>query len=286
MLSYLPMDVPYAIHDIAWNMTGTSRIKTEYAAPLAKVLCPAHNEVMEDHTEPPPAHGNADAAPMMTTRDWLRVARGFSCVLWSIPLGLFLSTGAVDLAASRYFRLPTYIFAVILFLWGLILLHRVPRISRRWNRYLRQGFMLVLLLIYFAPFIHWWSLHPQTNHFMINVFGMALATAWLLWMINRLSGEVAAALQNRILLIESRLCGWAVGTFMITPMLLYFTYALIEAARRNVSLYWIILDLRHFPLATFILALLLLPLTLTIAIAWKTKEQALRALRNAAEQRG
>ena len=227
----------------------------------------------------------APPAPALSPTDLLGLAQGFSRILWSIPLGLFLFTGAMDFAVSLYFRLPSYIVAVLLFLWGLLRLRRVHSMSRQWTHYLHVAFLLVILLIYFSPFVYWWTHFPEGDHFVINLFGMLLAATWLLWSINRLAGEVASALQDRFFLIECRLSGWAVQALMSAPVFLYFVYATLYAGRADIPLHRTLEDLRYLPYIQWYFALVLLPLTLTIAIAWKTKERAFTLLRVQAEMK-
>jgi hypothetical protein len=243
-----------------------------------------HNAAMEDAEESPAPIGITATPPVLAPDDLLGVARGFSRILWSIPLGLFLFTRAMDFAISLYFRLPSYIIAVCLCFWGLTALRRITPFSRAWARYLRMSFLLVFLLLYFAPFIYWWTRHPAGDHFVINLFGMVLAATWLLWAINRMAQEVALALRDRVFFIESRLCGWSVLAFMFAPLLVYAVYVSVRAAREDMPLFHIIEGLRFIAYAQWILALMLLPLTLTIAIAWKTKERAFDALKTRAGQ--
>lgn len=238
---------------------------------------------MELTEEPSTLSDAVTAMPALAPKDLLAVARGFSRITWSIPLGLFLFTRAMDFAVSLYFRLPSYIIAVGLCYWGLIALRQVNPISHAWQRHLRIAFLLVFLLLYFSPFVYWWTLHPHGNHFVVNLFGMLLSATWLMWTINNLAGEVALALEDRMFLIESKLCGWAVLVLMAAPLLLYFAYASFHASREEIALYLVIQDLRFLPYAQWIFALLILPITLTLAIAWKTKEQAFASLRKRAE---
>ncbi len=215
---------------------------------------------------------------VLSRKDLLGLARGFSRILWSIPLGFFLFTGAMDFALSIYFRLPSYIIAVILCMWGLAGLRRIHSLGRTWVRYLNMALLLTVILIYFAPFIYWWIRHPEGNHFVVNLMAMILAVTWLLWIVNRLAEEVATALHDRYYLIECRLCGWSVVAFMAMPLVVYFGHSMLQAVRHEIPLYYVLENIRRIRHAPWLFALLLLPLTLTVAIAWKTKERALRTL--------
>lgn len=224
------------------------------------------------------------AAPTLLPKDLLRLANGFSRLLWSIPFGLFLFTGTMDFAFGQFFRLPTYIFAVLLFYWGLTALHRVTPLSPAWKRYIRLALVLSFLMLYFAPFIFWWKRQPEQNHFAMNLFALLLAVTWMMWLVNKLAEEVAIALEDRVFLIETRLCGWAVLGFLLVPLSGFILYAMTISVRQGIPLFHIIEEIRFVSHLHWLLAFVLLPLTLTVSIAWKTKERAMEILKARADQ--
>ncbi len=216
--------------------------------------------------------------------DLLALMRGFSRVLWSIPIGLLLFTGMLDLAINRFIRLPTYVISTLLFFWGLMALYRVRPLSPAWSRYLRLAFVLTLLLIYFSPFIYWWMRLPFQDHFAINLLALMLAITWLLWIVNRLAEEVAGAMRDRVFLIEARLCRWSVLAIILVPLSGYVVYALAMNIVHGMAITHILQNMRYLPHVHWMLALILLPMTLTISIAWKAKECALSILKAQADQ--
>lgn len=214
----------------------------------------------------------------INAREWVTIASGFSRILWSIPAGLFFFTGVLEVAWARYFHLPSYVLAAGLYYWGLAALHRLPAITPVFNRLVRSGILFAFLLVYFAPFVYWWRLQPTGDHFVVNVFALFMAITCILWNVNRLAEEVAKCLEDRVFQIEARLCGWSVIALMGAPMAVYFAYGTIRARLLDVPLYVFIENLRFMPLAHWIFAGFLLPLTLTLAISWKTQRRALQCV--------
>ncbi len=208
-------------------------------------------------------------------QDWIHLASGFSRLLWSVPAGLFLFTGAIEFRWPHFIQLPSYILAAGLYFWGIVILLKVKAPSPAWKRSLRTAAVLGLLLFYFAPFIYWWERQPDIDHLAVNVFAMAFTLTWILWTLNDLAERVSLQLQDIVLLIEARLCRWSVLLFMTAPLLAFFVYAVFGATRFGIPLGHFLADARYLPYAHLVLALFILPLTLTLAITWKTKQRAL-----------
>ncbi len=231
------------------------------------------DEGVHESTEP-----DVPAAQAIEERDWVLLAMGFTRILWSIPLGLMLFTGMISVRLTQFFQLPSYVLGGVLYFWGIITLTRVHGLSAAWRRFLMLGVFLAFLLFYFGPFVFWWMRRPATDHFAINLFGLAFSFIWLLWVVNRLAEEVAARLGDVVFIIETRLCRWSVVGFMGLPLLVYTSYVTLSAARLDQPLSTLILDLRYIPYIHWIFAAIILPLTLTLTILWKTRQCALRQL--------
>lgn len=214
----------------------------------------------------------------LAAKEYLLAARGFSCLLWSVPLGFLLLSGALQFVSSTRLPVPAYVLAALLFIYGLLLLKRIPMEGAAWRLRIRIGFAQGLLLCYFAPFLVWWRWQPYQDHFILNVLALFLTYCATLHTINRLSAEWAEYCQARVLQIEARLAGWAIWFCIIAPLVIMLIIAGTTAHREGISILAVLESLRHMRHLQALLVILLLPLTLTMGIAWKAKEQAMRQI--------
>jgi len=213
-----------------------------------------------------------------SARDLVHIHRGFSRLVWSIPIGILLFTEALRIDWVSTLRLPSYVLAAVLCCGGLLPLARVTPPGPDWTRHTRNGAFCGVLLFYFAPFVYWWTYYPQSDHLTLNVFALLFTAAGLMLTINRIAEALAIALGDRVFLGEARLCVWLVLFFIVAPLGAYFLYALVASWRYEEPLHAFIAYTRTLPSAHWLWTLHLLPVTLTIAVAWKAKERATRML--------
>ena len=207
----------------------------------------------------------------------IRVARGFSCIFWGIPLSLLLFSGALDLRLFTFVRMPAYVVGIFLLYIGTVLLQRAGGLSDMWTRRVRQLLFLILVEVYLAPFVYWWRQMPHVTYFTANMAALVICTTWGLFAVNRLAGEVSKLLRDNTFFIETQIAGWLAVLFMLTP-LVHALYTAIRAVLRPDGNFFFVLEL---PL--WIYALTLLPFTITMAVAWKTKERCIQVLKMSAK---
>lgn len=207
----------------------------------------------------------------------IRVARGFSCFFWGIPLSLLLFSGALDLRLFSFVRMPAYVLGIFVAYIGTVFFQRAGALSDLWTRRVRQLLFLLLVELYLAPFVYWWRQMPHVFYFAANMVALAICTTWGLFVVNRLAGEVCKLLRDSTFLTETQIAGWLAVGFMLTP-LAYALYTAIRATLRPDGNFFFVLDL---PL--WIYALTLLPFTITMAVSWKIKERCLQVLKMSAK---
>jgi hypothetical protein len=206
----------------------------------------------------------------------VRVARGFSCIFWGIPLSLLLFSGALDIRLFLFVRIPAYVIGVFVAYIGTVFLQRAGALSDMWTRRVRQLLFLLVVEIYLSPFVYWWRRMPNVPYFSANMAALVICTTWSLFAVNRLAGEACRLLRDSAFLVETRVAGWLVVGFMLTPL----AHALYTAIRAIVGPEgeFFVLEL---PL--WIYALVLLPFTITMAVSWKIKERCLQVLKMSAK---
>ena len=208
----------------------------------------------------------------------LQIARGFSCFFWGIPLSLFLAVGLMNVRLLARIKAPAYVLGILVIYWGLILLKRTKPLEPRWTRHVNQALVVVFLLVYLSPFTEWWKQMPQVLFFMVNAIVFMICTIGLLVLLTQLASDVAKALYDQTFFIEARLCGWSVLLFIVLPILGLLIYSLLAAFRHETGVAYELLHV-HRLVYHWWLSFSLLPFTLTAAIAWKTKERCIEAVK-------
>ncbi len=137
----------------------------------------------------------------------------------------------------------------------------------------------MLLLMYFAPFYHWWDRMPHHTFFMANVLCLLASTAWTLYLVNQLAALAGLAADDDTFYIEAKLCGWAIVVLMVLPLAAVTLVAILTSVRYESSLYSAVIQVQQ-DIPRWSYALFLLPFTLTMASTWKAKETFLHRLKS------
>jgi hypothetical protein len=206
----------------------------------------------------------------------IRMARGFSCIFWGIPLSLLLFGSKLDIRLFSFGRMPAYVLGVFLAYIGAMYLQRAGPFNNPWSRCVRQALFLLLVEIYLAPFVYWWRQMPQVPYFAANMTGLVLCTTWGLFVANRLAGEVCKLLHDKTFFIETQVAGRLAAGFMIIP-LAHTLYNTVRAVLRPDN------NFLNLPLPSWFYAPALLPFLITMAVSWQTKERCLQALKMSAK---
>ncbi|NKB22859.1 MAG: hypothetical protein GKR87_00360 [Kiritimatiellae bacterium] len=204
----------------------------------------------------------------------IRLAKGFSRLLWGMILSLILFTGLVKIDLLSHLRLPIFVVGMLLVYWGIALLCMSSSITPKWSFHTRITLSIVFLQIYFIPFLYWWKQMPFVTYYILNMAAFLFSVTFVLFWVNLLAGEVARALDDKTFFIESRISGWSVLFLMVLPISLFFFYCIYASVRHSTSLYSEIIQTYYY-LPRWIYALFFLPLTLTLMIIWKTKKRCL-----------
>ncbi|HIG27644.1 MAG TPA: hypothetical protein EYQ50_07515 [Verrucomicrobiales bacterium] len=218
-------------------------------------------------------------APLATKTAILRslgnLVRGLSAVFWGIPLALVIG---VQTALTDWFRsmeelgilLP--IGAHLLIFTGLKKLSLFQLQERIWIRSLERAEILVWINIGLCPFLYWWNRFPQEELFVYATGMMGLSSLTLLFNINMVLQRLTAMLPDRLLGQEVRLFTTFNGALLV---LLISSIAFFAAVKQMseipvelVPFLAIWREIRQF----FILFLILLPVSVTMALIWKIKE--------------
>lgn len=228
---------------------------------------------------PPAATGGPGAGPGPDVL--LRLARGFSCIFWGIPLALLMFSGALDLRITPRLRIPAFIFGLVLVFAGILQLSRASDLTPRWARRIRHAQVALLILVYLSPFVYWWRAMPHVPYYGANMLAIVVVAMSGLLALNRLAEEAGRLFGDGTFMIEARLSGWLSVVFLLAPGAMAVIRSILAAAPMENSRVWSLV-LVPYLMPRWMYALALLPFTMTMMMAWRAKELCLRAIRRPA----
>ena len=205
-------------------------------------------------------------------------ARGLAWLSGSLLCTVLLLMGAVEIRLLNLFHAPTFLLGTALGVCGLAFLRPADRLSPPGRRRRRMARGLLLLQVYFAPFIGWWQAAPENLYFFMNVLLFLLSLAGLLLLINRLAGDLGLALADANVVSEARLCRLVIQ-LLVTPSIL--VVGLLGTARRtdfiNPSAY-LSAVLPESDLPPWLYTALMAGVLMTVMVCWKGVQSGYRLL--------
>lgn len=210
-----------------------------------------------------------------------RLARGLSALFWEIPLTLI---AAVETARTDWVGfLGPLAFAPVLgltgFLWfGLRQLRDFQKQERVWQASLQRAEIFAIINIGLAPFLFWWHRFPFVPFYMVCVEAMAVGGLLFLMQLNHVLRRLAAMLPDETLRAETRTftdLNIVLLSIVLGCVLLHaaFNYGLAVSFLNGDSLgRW------QEAIVRLVLFLALMPVAMTLAMLWKTKESIFAGL--------
>lgn len=203
----------------------------------------------------------------------LRLARGFSCLFWSMPA--MAAAHAIALGVL----LPTRTTALLMagscapLAVGLGMLRAAGAAESGWRARTTRVGLLALAAAGLGPFVAWWIQAPGQPYFAVNAGLHYVVLIALLVGANRLAGAAARGLDDLPLRREA-LAGlgmvlWLSACTVGALAWLFHRAGVLEAGAATV-----LARLAELPAEAR--ALFLLPYAMTAYVAWRTKETAFR----------
>jgi len=208
-----------------------------------------------------------------------KLARGLSAVFWGLPVALILcfSAGArADL--QRPLALVPALFALGLLLYGLVLMGDFQRQERPWQLALDRARLLALVNLGLCPFLYWRNRLPEQPLFIWSVALMAVSGLLFLYNLNFVLLRLSAMLPDETLRQEARqftaLNRGLLATMTLLALVFYLLPRFPDLPMPLILLH--VLLLRYGVWA--LIPLMILPLAMTMAMIWKTKEVILESV--------
>ena len=201
-----------------------------------------------------------------------KLARGLSALFWGLPAVLILSVHA-----ARAEWLATWILIPVVALNGLLLyglwqMGDFQKQERPWHAALDRARLLALVNLGLSPFLYWANRVPGQAFFAIAVMILGASGLLFLFNLNVVIERLGAMLPDETLRLETRQFTAINRGLLLSLLLLAAVYlCLAELPGLPVTLHVIALLLERYNSAALIV-LVLLPLAMTMALLWKTKE--------------
>lgn len=201
-----------------------------------------------------------------------RLVRGLSALFWGLPAALVVCFHTARADSLKGFGIIPPMLCTGLLLFGLWQMSSFQKQERVWRAALDRAIGLSMVNLGLSPFLYWWNKVPASVFFTIAVIVMTVSALLFLGSLNVVLQRLGAMLPDETLRLETRqfttlnlnliwatfiLCGVYIGLGQLKAPPLYLQAVMIVLDRGS---FW------------FLVLLVLLPLAMTMALLWKTKE--------------
>lgn len=203
------------------------------------------------------------------------LARGLSALFWGLPASLVICVETARTDWLKSFGLIPALAATGLLMFGLWLMSDFQRQERPWRNALDRAKLLGLVNFGLSPFLYWHNRMPRETFFSAAIFVLVLSAVLFLFNLNVVLKQLGAMLPDETLRHEIGLFTALNRWLLALLFLLSIAYvALLHVSQMplafGIPVFW--LNRLGLWLLTF---LALLPLAMTMALIWKTKETIL-----------
>jgi hypothetical protein len=201
-----------------------------------------------------------------------RLVRGLSALFWGLPAALIICVGTAIAGWFQIYGVIPPMAATGLLLFGLWQLDSFQKQERPWRSALDRAKIFALINVGLSPFIFWWNRHPDLPFFEISLAVLALSAWFFIFTLNTVLVRLGAMLPDETLRHETRQFT-SVNHLLLTALL--FVSGLRVVLDRIPELpkqFGAILAAWDRGGLLLLAGLGLLPLAMTMALLWKTKE--------------
>ena len=201
-----------------------------------------------------------------------RLVRGLSALFWGLPLTLLVSVGVARMGWFRDLGMLALLLANGLLLHGLWQMGAFQPQERIWRAALDRARLVALIDCGLCPFLYWWGRLPANEFFSTMVLLATCCGLIFLISLNLVLHRLSAMLPDETLRAETRSFTRLNRLLLVLMLLLVAAYGGLRwwpglLDHLGVFVYWI--QTLGFWIIIF---LVLLPLAMTMALLWKTKE--------------
>ena len=207
-----------------------------------------------------------------------RLVRGLSALFWGLPLALLVCVQSAKLDWLQSFNIFPALAATGLLLFGLLQIGGFHRHERPWRAALDRAKLLALINCGLSPFLFWWNRVPDNSFFSFTLVVLALSGVLFLFSLNGVLLRLGDMLPDQSLRHEIRQFTALNRHLLATLLLLAAFFVAVAQVPQLPAPLATMLFAAHQIGQWLLLFLSLLPLALTMALIWKTKEIVLEGV--------
>jgi hypothetical protein len=211
------------------------------------------------------------------------LARGLSALFWGLPASLVICVETARADWLKSFGLIPALAATGLLFFGLWQMSDFQKQERPWRDALDRAKLLGLANLGLCPFLYWHNRVPREPFFSAAVFVLILSAVLFLFNLNVVLKQLGAMLPDETLRHETvlftALNRWLLA-FLLLLNIAYVALLNVSQLPLEFGILFVLLNRLGLWLLTFFA---LLPLAMTMALIWKTKETILDSVFNAGQ---
>ena len=203
-----------------------------------------------------------------------RLVRGLSALFWGLPLSLIVCfhTAHARFDGVRSFGMIPALVSTGLLAYGLWQLGDFQRQERIWRNALDRARIFSLINFGLSPFLYWWNKVPSNVFFMAMVILLAISGFLFLSSLNIVLRRLGAMLPDEALRLETQQFTRLNLNIMLATLILAVAYVALGHISTIPVWLALIVELMERGSLWALILLVLLPLAMTMALIWKTKE--------------
>jgi hypothetical protein len=218
----------------------------------------------------------ADPAPnTQLLRSLGRLVRGLSALFWGLPCALVVCFYTARAEGFDSFGILPPMVCTGWLVYGLWNLGAFQKQERVWRNALDRAIVLGLINFGLSPFLHWSSRLPSSFFFLTMVLLLALTGVLFLASLNQVLQRLGAMLPDEALRLEIKQFTGVNINLLRSMLLLAGVFVAMGQFRGSASFLGQVIGILDHNTMWFLIPLVplvLLPLAMTMALLWKTKE--------------
>ncbi len=201
-----------------------------------------------------------------------RLVRGLSTLFWGLPICLLVCFYTAWAEGLKAYGIAPAMASTALLVYGLWLLGDFQKQERIWRNSLDRATILALTNFFLSPFLYWWHRVPANLFFFAIVALLAISGLSFLACLNLVLQRLGAMLPDETLRLEIK--QFTTLNLNLLAVTVLFAAAWFSLFRLHTVPLWLgtIMALLERSAIWLLIPLVLLPLTMTMALIWKTKE--------------
>jgi hypothetical protein len=203
-----------------------------------------------------------------------RLVRGLSALFWGLPLALIVCFHTARADSLKTLGVIPPLVTTGLLVFGLWQLGDFQKQERIWRVALDRARLFSLVNFGLSPFLYWWNKIPMNTFFMVMVALMSACGLIFLCCLNLVVRRLSAMLPDEGLRLETRQWTSVNLKLLSLTFALGIVYVILQQFHKLplwLATIAVLLDKQGFWMPA-LLVLVLLPLAMTMALLWKTKE--------------